>query len=81
VVARFEVLIFRPKKARRRHIFEGDLLAMLAQEYEEEAPTEGPRGLLAEIGGRRAEFVPDPRWAGNEYQDGGGKQASHPDEP
>ena len=35
VVARYEVLMFRRKKARDRHVFHEDLIELLAVEYEE----------------------------------------------
>lgn len=47
VVARYEVLMFRRKKARDRHVFGEDLLAMLAEEHEEESkPLEAERKAL-----------------------------------
>ncbi len=47
VVSRFEVLMFRRKKARDRHIFGDDLLNLLADEYEEDSkPLEAERQAL-----------------------------------
>lgn len=37
VVARYELLMFRRRKARDRHIFHEDLLELLAEEYTEKA--------------------------------------------
>lgn len=47
VVARYEVLMFRRKKARDRHVFHEDLLDLLSEEYEEdEKPLQRERKAL-----------------------------------
>jgi RNA polymerase sigma-70 factor, ECF subfamily len=48
VVARYELLMFRRRKARDRHIFHEDLLELLAEEYTEKAePLQDERRALS----------------------------------
>ena len=47
VVARYEVLMYRRKKARDRHVFDEDLIMLLSEEYEDETePLERERRAL-----------------------------------